>query len=134
MVETTASLMEAGAVPPASSVQALADLARSLPHTTGVTVQAGGVIIRTNRDTVAEVMLILRDDARFSFEQLLDLWWMEWPRRPRRFDVVYNLLSVSFNHRLRVVVSTDEPASVPSVSGLWPCAAWWEREISHGLT
>ena len=58
----------------------------------------------------------------------MDVCGVDWPQRERRFDVVYNLLSVSQNHRVRVVVTTDEDTPVPSVHSLWACATWWERE------
>ena len=74
------------------------------------------------------LMLTLRDDPRFAFEQVMDICGVDWPQRAERFDVVYNLLSVSLNHRLRVIVTTDEQKPVPSVHAVWPVATWWERE------
>ena len=53
-------------------------------------------------------MTTLRDDPRFAFEQLMDICGVDWPERAERFDVVYNLLSVSLNQRVRVIVTTDE--------------------------
>ena len=53
-------------------------------------------------------MRTLRDDPRFAFEQLMDICGVDWPERAERFDVVYNLLSVSLNQRVRVIVTTDE--------------------------
>ena len=73
-------------------------------------------------------MTMLRDDRRFACEQMMDLCGVDWPQRERRFDVVYNLLSVSLNHRIRVIVTTDEDTPVPSVHDVWPSATWWERE------
>ena len=73
-------------------------------------------------------MTALRDDPRFAFEQCMDICGVDWPERAERFDVVYNLLSVSLNQRLRVIVTTDEQQPVPSVSAIWPAATWWERE------
>ncbi len=73
-------------------------------------------------------MMRLRDDPQFAFEQLMDLCGVDWPDRTERFDVIYNLLSVSLNRRLRVIVTADVTTPVPSVCGIWPCATWWERE------
>jgi len=70
----------------------------------------------------------LRDDPRCAFAQLMDLCGVDWPERPERFDVVYNLLSVALNQRVRVIVATDESTPVPSVHTVFPCATWWERE------
>ncbi|MBN9510375.1 MAG: NADH-quinone oxidoreductase subunit C [Alphaproteobacteria bacterium] len=91
-------------------------------------VEHGEVVARARADAVLPVMQTLRDGAGFAFEQLMDLCGVDWPDRESRFDVVYNLLSVSLNQRLRVIVATDEQTPVPSVSTIWPCATWWERE------
>ena len=90
--------------------------------------EGGELVAHVSRDELLQVMVALRDDHRFCCEQLVDLCGVDWPKRAERFDVVYNLLSVSLNHRIRVIVTTDETTSVPSVSNIWPCATWWERE------
>ena len=58
----------------------------------------------------------------------MDICGVDWPDRDERFDVVYNLLSVTLNQRVRVIVTTSETAPVPSVHRIWPVATWWERE------
>ncbi len=78
--------------------------------------------------SLVAVLTALRDDPQFAFEQMMDLCGVDWPERPLRFDVVYNLLSVALNHRVRVIVQTDARLPVPSVHTIWPCATWWERE------
>lgn len=106
----------------------LSALIRSLPGVTEVSIELGEVIVRARADEVRDLMIVLRDDHRFACEQLMDLCGVDWPERSERFDVVYNLLSVSLNHRIRVVVSTDEEIAVPSVHTIWPVATWFERE------
>jgi NADH-quinone oxidoreductase subunit C len=91
-------------------------------------VQNGELVAYVARQSLLDVMTTLRDDPRFLFEQVMDICGVDFPERAERFDVVYNLLSVSLNHRIRVIVTTDERTPVPSVSGLWPSATWWERE------
>ena len=59
----------------------------------------------------------------------MEIAGVDYPDRPERFEVVYHLLSVTKNHRIRVKVSTDEVMPVPSVTGLWPVAGWLEREV-----
>jgi NADH-quinone oxidoreductase subunit C len=100
----------------------------TLPGVTGAGVELGEVVAHAGRDGLAALMTTLRDDPRFAFEQVMDICGVDWPERAERFDVVYNLLSVSLNHRLRVIVTTDEATPVPSVHGVWPVATWWERE------
>ncbi len=90
--------------------------------------ESGEVVVHAARNTVQALMLALRDDPRTLCEQMVDLCGVDWPERAERFDVVYNLLSVSLNHRVRVIVTTSETEPVPTVSTIWPCATWWERE------
>jgi NADH-quinone oxidoreductase subunit C len=59
----------------------------------------------------------------------MEIAGVDWPDREERFEVVYCLLSLTKNHRIRVHVSTDEDKPVPSVTGLWPNAGWLEREV-----
>jgi NADH-quinone oxidoreductase subunit C len=103
-------------------------LATGFPGVSRASVEQGELVVHASADMVLPLMMALRDDPRALFEQLVDLCGVDWPQRAERFDVVYNLLSVSLNHRVRVVVTTDEVRAVPSVSGIWPCATWWERE------
>ncbi|MGA9867057.1 MAG: NADH-quinone oxidoreductase subunit C [Acetobacteraceae bacterium] len=93
-----------------------------------VRVEKDEVVADAERESLVALMTTLRDDPRFAFEQMMDLCGVDWPERTERFDVVYNLLSVSLNHRLRVIVPADERVSVPSVHAIWPSATWWERE------
>ena len=86
------------------------------------------LVLRARRDMLRPLMLLLREDPRFAFEQLMDVCGVDWPERAERFDVVYNLLSLSLNQRLRVIVATDATTPVPSLAALWPAATWYERE------
>jgi len=103
-------------------------IATSFAGVSEAALEGGEVVVRTTRDSVAALLTALRDDPRTLCEQLVDLCGVDWPERAERFDVVYNLLSVALNHRVRVIVTTDENAPVPSASLIWPCAVWWERE------
>ena len=87
----------------------------------------GEIRLDVTRDALVEVMRILRDDL--AYQQLMEIAGVDYPDRPERFEVVYCLLSLTKNHRLRVHVSTDETAPVPSITGLWPVAGWLEREV-----
>jgi len=86
------------------------------------------LVLRATRQGLLPLMALLRDEPRLAFAQLMDLCGMDHPERPERFDVVYNLLSLAHNRRVRVIVSTDEATPVPSVVGLFPNATWYERE------
>lgn len=77
---------------------------------------------------IVEALRFLRDHPDYSFEVLVDLTAVDYPERTQRFDVVYHLLSMSKNRRLRVKVVTDEDTAVPTVTPVYPCANWYERE------
>jgi NADH-quinone oxidoreductase subunit C len=77
---------------------------------------------------IVEALTYLRDHPDFRFHQLIDVCGADYPERERRFDVVYHLLSMTKNLRVRVKVQTDEDTAVPSVTSVFPCADWYERE------
>jgi len=129
----------------AARLQSMGEAVRmALPHGTieSIVVERGAeLVLRVRRDGLVETMALLRDGTDFAFEQLVDLCGADWPERPLRFEVVYNLLSLSLNQRIRVIVATDAATPVPTVSGIWPCATWYEREawdmygiVFEGLT
>lgn len=75
------------------------------------------------------VLTLLRDHKKFRFRQLVDITAVDYPNRPQRFDVIYNLLSHTTNARARVKLKVDSKASVSSIVGVFPAASWYEREI-----
>ncbi len=75
---------------------------------------------------IVEAMTALRDDPRTAFHQVMDVGGVDYLARQPRFDVAYQLLSLSHNGRLTVIAQTD--AHVPSVVGVYPVAGWFERE------
>jgi NADH-quinone oxidoreductase subunit C len=89
--------------------------------------EVGEVSIDVARESVADVLRTLRDG--FDYQQLMEIAGVDYPERGERFEVVYHLLSVTKNHRLRVRVSTDEAQPVPTVTTVYPVAGWLEREI-----
>ena len=123
-----AEAQPAAETPPPTREQLLAQAVATLPGVAGTEVALGEVVAHASRDSLVTLMVTLRDDPRFAFEQLMDLCGVDYPVREERFDVVYNLLSVSLNQRLRVIVTTDEQTPVPSLHTIWPGVTWWERE------
>jgi len=87
----------------------------------------GEIRLNVSREALVDSMRTLRDEL--AYQQLMEIAGVDYPDRPERFEVVYCLLSLTKNHRLRVHVSTDEVKPVPSVTGLWPVAGWLEREV-----
>ncbi len=91
-------------------------------------VKLGELTIGVRTRAIVEVLTFLRDDSRCAFTQLVDLCGVDYPARDQRLEVVYNLLSVTNNQRIRVKAATDEVTPVPSVTGVFQCAGWYERE------
>jgi NADH-quinone oxidoreductase subunit C len=93
---------------------------------TGMDIAFGELTLLAERERIVDVMRALRDD--FAFQQMVDLCGVDWPDRARRFDAVYHLLSMTRNLRVRVKITTDEEAPIPSITGVYPNADWYERE------
>lgn len=91
-------------------------------------VDFGQLVMDVEASEIAKVLGFLRDDASCEFKVLIDICGVDWPQREKRFDVVYQLLSLTKNRRIRVKVQTDETTSVPSVVNVFPAANWFERE------
>lgn len=71
----------------------------------------------------------LRSDPNCRFTTLIDITAVDWPAREARFDVVYHFLSMHLNQRIRVKAAVREDELVPSITGEFPSADWYEREV-----
>jgi len=89
----------------------------------------GEVALTVDRLSLVETMVALRDTPGLEYQQLMEIAGVDYPERADRFEVVYCLLSLTRNHRIRVHVQTDDEKPVPSVTGIWPVAGWLEREV-----
>jgi len=104
-------------------------VAEALPQEVlGTEIEFDELMLRARPDLIVKVLTFLRDDVNCRFQQLMDVCGVDYPEREKRFEVVYNLLSLTHNMRVRVKVETDEETPVPSVSGVFSSATWWERE------
>lgn len=94
------------------------------------------VTLTVKREEIASVLSILRDTPELEYQQLMEIAGVDYPDRAERFEVVYHLLSLTKNRRIRVKVSTDEATPVPTVTTVWPVAGWLEREVydMYGVT
>ena len=89
----------------------------------------GEIELRVNPADVPQVLTLLRGDRQAAFNQLIDLTAVDYPERESRFDVVYQLLSMDNNMRMRLVAAVAAGQAVPSVTGLFMAANWAEREV-----
>ena len=92
----------------------------------GYDVAYGELTLTAPANRIVQALTQLRD--QFGFEQLIDLCGVDYPDRVQRFDVVYHLLSLTKNYRCRLKIQTDEDTPVPTITGVYPCADWFERE------
>jgi NADH-quinone oxidoreductase subunit C len=91
-------------------------------------VRDGELTVEAGRDQIVALMEFLRDDSLCRFETLIDICGVDYPERAERFEVVYHLLSMRLNQRLRVKVKVGEDQAVPSLLPVFPAAGWFERE------
>lgn len=75
------------------------------------------------------VLFFLKNHSNARFRLLVDVCGVDYPSRKQRFEIVYNLLSVEFNTRIRIQTSVDEITPIASTVSIFPSAGWWEREV-----
>ncbi len=121
----------ASPAPRYASNQGVADAVRAALGNAVVAIveEVGEVAVHVRTDALVGAMQALRDTPGLAYQQLMEIVGVDYPDRSPRFEVVYCLLSVTRNHRLRVHVQTDDDVAVPSVTSLWPVAGWLEREV-----
>lgn len=95
---------------------------------TGTDVAFGELTVLARAEQIEKVLKFLRDDPACHFSTLIDVCGADYPGRAKRFDVVYHLLSLHQNQRVRIKIQTDEQTPVPSVVDIYPSANWFERE------
>ena len=94
----------------------------------GVALANGELTVSVRCQAIVQVLTALRDDTNCQMHQLIDICGVDYPERAQRFEVVYHLLSMRQNHRVRVKLATDAETPVPSVTAVYSAAGWWERE------
>lgn len=95
----------------------------------GYLVDRGELMLFTDAAHIVPLLEYLRDDPELRFSQLMDVTAADYPNRPARFEVVYNLLSLAKNLRVRVKLQVDEHSAVPSAISVFQSAGWFEREV-----
>lgn len=113
--------------------EALEDLAVTVNQSlqeavSGHKIAHGELTIEVRTDQIKRVLEFLRDDSSCQFDILIDICGVDFPARSKRFDVVYHLLSLRQNFRVRVKVKVGEEEAVPSAVEVFPAANWFERE------
>ena len=119
---------------PTTDTQALEELAEFLRTALGEDVISPRIaldelMVEVPALQIVPALTFLRDNTNCLFSMLVDIAGVDYPDREKRFEVVYNLLSLRLNQRIRVKVATDEATPVPSVTGVFSAADWYEREV-----
>ena len=89
----------------------------------------GQLILHAERQSIDKVLQFLRDNRECACRMLIDITAADYPEREHRFEVIYQLLSVTQNHRIRVKIEASEQSPVPTVCGIFSAANWYEREV-----
>lgn len=97
-------------------------------HIVNSFLQNDELTLECNNDSLIYVIKFLRDEKKFKFNTLMSICAVDYPEREKRFEVVYNLLSMKHNLRIRVKVMADEDTLVQSITSLFSSAQWYERE------
>jgi len=92
-------------------------------------VVAGELILTVPHDRIGQALTFLRDDGLCQYRTLVDIAGVDWPAREKRFDVVYHLLSMRQNQRVRIKTYLREDEIAESVVNIYPNADWYEREV-----
>lgn len=95
----------------------------------GWEVAHGELTLEVTPSNLPELVEFLKNDGSCRFSTLVDITAVDHPGRAKRFDIVYHLLSMYQNHRVRLKAAVREDAMVPSLTGVHPSANWFEREV-----
>ncbi|MDC3152523.1 NADH-quinone oxidoreductase subunit C [Pelagibacteraceae bacterium] len=87
------------------------------------------LLFKTSSNEITEVIKFLKLDNRFKFKQLIDIAAIDYPNDEKRFELVYLMLSIEHNLRVKISIKLEANDKIPSVVKLFPSANWMEREI-----
>ena len=116
-----------------TQVDPLVDLGEHITRALGPAILSqevafGELTLSADKDAIVAIATFLRDDPRCRFVSFIDICGADYPARDERFDVVYHFMSPYLNQRVRVKVMTDDVTPVPSITGVFRGAEWFERE------
>ena len=112
-------------------IEDIADLIKSLLNFCEyeIIIERDEISLFIKKEDLISTLMFLRDNPSLSMESLIDITAIDYPGSEKRFLLVYNLLSVSKNFRIKVKTKTNEDNPVASVYEVYPCANWYEREV-----
>ena len=87
------------------------------------------LLFKTSSNEIIEVIKFLKLDKRCKFKQLIDIAAIDYPNEEKRFELVYLLLSIENNFRIKISIEFEINEKIPSIVKIFPSANWMEREI-----
>ena len=105
----------------------LSDTLRESVHS--IKEERGHIIFEILPNAIVDVVKFLRSKKGFSFTTLIDITAIDFPAREKRFQLIYHFLSMTENKRCKIVTSVSDQETVNSVTPVFECANWFEREI-----
>ncbi len=112
-------------------IEEIVDLVKSLMNFCDyeITNHKDEINIFVKSEDLVSTLMFFKDNPSLNMDSLIDLTAVDYPGNKKRFILIYNLLSVSKNFRIKVKIKTNEDNPVPSVTEVYPCANWYEREV-----
>ena len=95
----------------------------------GSEIKFGELLFKTSVSEIPEIIKFLKLDNKFKFKQLIDIAAIDYPNEEKRFELVYLLLSVENNIRVKISIKFETNEKIPSIVKIFPSANWMEREI-----
>ena len=87
------------------------------------------LLLKTSVNEILAVITFLKSNNRLKFKQLIDIAAIDYPNEDKRFELVYLLLSIENNLRIKISVKFESNEKIPSITKIFPSANWMEREV-----
>lgn len=111
------------------NVKKILEASKHASKLSDISIENGEIFAWCDAQNITSVLTWLRDEKKLAFKMLISICGVDYPERKQRFEVVYNLLSLEFNQRIRIKVKCAENDRIPSVSEIFSVANWYEREV-----
>lgn len=111
------------------NVKKILEASKHASNLSDISIENGEIFAYCDAQNITSVLTWLRDEKKLAFKMLISICGVDYPERKQRFEVVYNLLSLEFNQRIRIKVKCGENDKIPSICEIFSVANWYEREV-----
>ena len=105
------------------------NLLKKLPFIQYLTVNNLEICVKIPINKLLSSLIFFKNHTHTQYKLLSEICVIDFPTRSNRFDIIYTLLSLQFNSRIKIRITCHELQTIPSATSIFPCANWWEREI-----